>query len=59
LYENGPYTAHVNNSELFTLMLIVQMALYIYAERSAFGKHECEVEAGVVKDEKAEAWDVV
>ena len=29
--ENGPYTLYINNSEIFTLVLLLQMAVYTYA----------------------------
>ncbi|OCK85023.1 hypothetical protein K432DRAFT_439565 [Lepidopterella palustris CBS 459.81] len=53
-YENGPYTAHINNSELFTMLLVIQVSVYSYARRHTRIKLHCNVEAGGAKDEKGE-----
>lgn len=41
-FENGPYTADVNNSELLTLFLVVIMGIYTFAriESHVVFKHE-------------------
>ncbi|KAF2495789.1 hypothetical protein BU16DRAFT_538424 [Lophium mytilinum] len=49
---DGPYTAHVNNSELLTMLLVVQMAVYSYARRYTRVKFDNEVESGGTEDEK-------
>jgi len=55
LYEYGPYTQYINNSELFTILLALQMSVYIYTRRHV--KLYYDVEAGGAKDEKAELSD--
>ncbi|KAF2804943.1 uncharacterized protein BDZ99DRAFT_146103 [Mytilinidion resinicola] len=53
-YADGPYTAHINNSELFTVLLVVQVAVYSYARRCTCVKLHDDVEAGGADDEKGD-----
>ena len=53
-YENGPYTAHMNNSELLTILLAIQMSIYSYERQHTRVKLHYIVGVGEATDEKGE-----
>lgn len=52
--DNAPYTVHINNSELFTVLLAIQLCIYSYARVRTRIKVHYDVEAGGAQDEKDE-----